>query len=506
MKMLLTASITIFYLQTSIPTMGEHVLTHPIKPMVTRLTVTFSPIFAGDTILCMYTPLLANIGPNNSQQLIVDTLRKRVGADGKVRFNFTRTDSSRYGYVFISKDYYQYRQRPNPLFFRCLVRQGDNITATVSAKTYYPARIADMKDLATRHYQVGFTGRGAAKFRLCYRLQQPDSVDYPENPVPVFNPDGTFNKNNSDQTHMLQRLKLADQHRRLMDSLSFQIIKADFVGQMLENTARGIRKTDDSVALYNRIHSKWTSIITSVSAGLSEKAKWMSMWYSYATFCMGYGIYGKVDEPLYRFLKETSQGKLREKVLTCFMLDSRFKSTSATIYEDARRWVANPLYKSLIAANVNRRPGTKAFAFNLASSSGDSVSLQSLSGKFILVDMYFWGCSGCAIYYRDVLKKVEPQFKDAAVVFLSVSIDPTKELWQKAMQSGLYTSTDQSNVLNLSLGEGGQARAILSYYNISAFPTKFLIDPKGNLVNYDGPELQSSQALTTYLTKQLSLQ
>ena len=125
---------------------------------------------------------------------------------------------------------------------------------------------------------------------------------------------------------------------------------------------------------------------------------------------------------------------------------------------------------------------------NYENHKGGSTSLGELRGKYTYIDVWATWCGPC-IGEIPSLKKVEKQFHDHNIQFLSVSIDkPTDhDKWHKM-------------VLDKELG-GIQLMAdnawesdFVKQYVIDGIPRFILLDPEGNIVSADAPR-PSDEAL-----------
>ncbi len=112
--------------------------------------------------------------------------------------------------------------------------------------------------------------------------------------------------------------------------------------------------------------------------------------------------------------------------------------------------------------------GKPAPEFSLPDPEGKMISLESLRGKYVLVD--FWG-SWCVWCIRGIpeMKKTYEKYKDVAE-FLSVDCRDSEEAWLKAL--------DEYKMpwLHVRCGDGCNLPEI---YNVQGYPTKVVIDPNG---------------------------
>ncbi|HZX74447.1 MAG TPA: TlpA disulfide reductase family protein [Cyclobacteriaceae bacterium] len=115
---------------------------------------------------------------------------------------------------------------------------------------------------------------------------------------------------------------------------------------------------------------------------------------------------------------------------------------------------------------------------------GDTISLSSFRGKYVLVDFWAKWCGPCRRENPNVVKAYH-KFKDKGFEILGVSLDRTKEDWLQAIQQdGLVWN----HVSDLKYFDSKAA----ADYNINAIPFSILVDPQGVIIakNLRGPALE----------------
>ncbi|MBI2731597.1 MAG: AhpC/TSA family protein [Sphingobacteriales bacterium] len=150
--------------------------------------------------------------------------------------------------------------------------------------------------------------------------------------------------------------------------------------------------------------------------------------------------------------------------------------------------IKNSWYGKKIAEELSNRqiavPGKKAFDFIHTDNNGQTLSLQSFRGKYVLLD--FWGswCVPCRKGHPH-LKQLYNQYKDENFDIIGIPKEyGSKDNWLKAMEKD---GLPWRQVLCESLD---------SNYNITSFPTKILIDKEGIIIGRYGED-------TAELDKQL---
>ncbi|MNZ53057.1 Thiol-disulfide oxidoreductase ResA [compost metagenome] len=123
--------------------------------------------------------------------------------------------------------------------------------------------------------------------------------------------------------------------------------------------------------------------------------------------------------------------------------------------------------------------------FSARDTSGNLVSLNSLKGKYLLLDFWASWCGPCRNENPYVVKAYQ-KFKAKNFEILGISLDDetTKEKWLKAIQE------DQLTWLQVSDLKGWQSE-VAELYHVRGIPQNFLLDPTGLIIatNLRGEEL-----------------
>jgi len=125
--------------------------------------------------------------------------------------------------------------------------------------------------------------------------------------------------------------------------------------------------------------------------------------------------------------------------------------------------------------------GQKAIPINKKDINGNPVNLQTLKGKYVLID--FWGswCGPCRASHPH-LKKLYAKYKDQGFEILGIAdehgrtLEDQKKSWKKAV------AEDKMTWLQVLNGEDQNVFNAVEAYGITAFPTKLLLDKEGKIV------------------------
>ncbi|MFK7933897.1 MAG: TlpA family protein disulfide reductase [Saprospiraceae bacterium] len=119
--------------------------------------------------------------------------------------------------------------------------------------------------------------------------------------------------------------------------------------------------------------------------------------------------------------------------------------------------------------------GTNAPDFTLADADGNSVGLSDYKGKVVFIDFWATWCAPCLRYMRNT-QRMTQQFADDDVVFLYISLDRNKEVWERHIAAKKLHGT------HLTAGNGsGYQSHIAQLYRVKQLPTYVLIDRDGKV-------------------------
>ncbi len=122
---------------------------------------------------------------------------------------------------------------------------------------------------------------------------------------------------------------------------------------------------------------------------------------------------------------------------------------------------------------------------------GKTVSLSSYRGKYVLLDFWASWCGPCRGENPNVVAAYQ-KFKNKNFVILSVSLDNSKDAWERAIKDDGLSWTQVSDL------KGWRSAAAVAY-NVQSIPSNFLIDTGGNIIAKNLREKQLDETLSSVL-------
>ena len=144
--------------------------------------------------------------------------------------------------------------------------------------------------------------------------------------------------------------------------------------------------------------------------------------------------------------------------------------------------------KYLEKLNQRRFKQSKIYSFKFEDVEGNIYTPESFSGKKVVFDFWFNGCTGCASLHK-YLVQFENELGSDDVIFATVNIDRKRERWISGLETGKYTEAGGLNLRVIN-----DEPNILSYYEFISYPQLLLMDDQGNLASYNVPKPTNDEA------------
>ena len=130
--------------------------------------------------------------------------------------------------------------------------------------------------------------------------------------------------------------------------------------------------------------------------------------------------------------------------------------------------------------------GDMSIDFSYPNISSEMISLSSFRGRLVYVDVWATWCGPC-IAEIPSLERLQKDYENMDIVFLSVSVDTDKEAWEKMLIE------DQLGGVQLWADGWSQ---IAKSYAIFGIPRFMLVDKSGELIAVDAPRPSSNEIRT----------
>ncbi|WP_226163397.1 TlpA family protein disulfide reductase [Hymenobacter terricola] len=153
--------------------------------------------------------------------------------------------------------------------------------------------------------------------------------------------------------------------------------------------------------------------------------------------------------------------------------------------------------RTLIGRQLAVKVGLPAPAFTLVNSEGKSVSLSDLRGKVVYLD--FWGtwCGPC-MREMPASNELKKTFEGRDVAFVYISVGDKADKWQQVLAAEHLTGP---NSVHLRSPENDN---VATRYQVSSFPTYWLIGRDGRIITRTAPRPSAGEATVAALNAELA--
>lgn len=150
----------------------------------------------------------------------------------------------------------------------------------------------------------------------------------------------------------------------------------------------------------------------------------------------------------------------------------------------------------LLAKQALLKTGAPAPAFRLTNHQGQAVSLSDLRGKVVYLD--FWGtwCGPC-LQEMPASNALKQKFEGRDVTFVYISVGDKEEKWQQVLAAEHLTSA-------ASVHLRAPNNEVADNYQVSRYPTYWLIGRDGRIVSRTAPRPSEGEAAVAALNAALA--
>ncbi|OXA79083.1 Thiol-disulfide isomerase or thioredoxin [Flavobacterium aquidurense] len=138
---------------------------------------------------------------------------------------------------------------------------------------------------------------------------------------------------------------------------------------------------------------------------------------------------------------------------------------------------------------LHKSVGQKGLEFSYNDINNKPVSFSDFKGKYVYIDLWATWCGPCKAEIP-YMKKIEEEYHDKNIVFVSLSLDKAKDnqKWKD------FVKKEQLQGIQL-MADKDFSSDVAKNYEVNSIPRFLLFDPKGNIINADAlrpssPELK----------------
>src|SRR5579862_1537968 len=190
---------------------------------------------------------------------------------------------------------------------------------------------------------------------------------------------------------------------------------------------------------------------------------------------------------VYDRMKKMYSGAVLDKILTVLTFDTFvhlhlfcIKFTSDQIDScllQADKIVKTDYLLALLREQLVLVKGYDAYDFHLKDTTGNIIRMSDFRGKTVMIDAWYTGCTGCAMFYKFFTDSVESEFRaDSNFKVISICADVSESQWKKSIYSGKYTNPRQINLF-----ANGFYSDYFNHYHPTGMPFIIFVDKHGKI-------------------------
>lgn len=117
--------------------------------------------------------------------------------------------------------------------------------------------------------------------------------------------------------------------------------------------------------------------------------------------------------------------------------------------------------------------GDRSPEFHATDKDGNEVTVKSLKGKYVYIDVWATWCEPCKMEIP-FMKELEKKFRGKKIAFVSISSEKNKGKWGEMVRIMEMTG--------IQINTGGD-QSFMEAYRIAGIPRFILLDKKGRILN-----------------------
>ena len=191
-----------------------------------------------------------------------------------------------------------------------------------------------------------------------------------------------------------------------------------------------------------------------------------------------YGVRRKISDASEDFILKNSNSLASSVLLNEFFNNGDIHRVSELIDSlegDAKTFVLTRRMKEELEKLGKTEINKKAPGFKVQTLKGDTISLESLTKRNLLLSFTASWCEFCETEIKALMKCLEQYEKTAPITVVSISLDENNSVW-KAFAKEHNITWDQVTDTT------GTASTLLQLYNVHEVPYAVLIDTTGTIV------------------------
>ena len=152
--------------------------------------------------------------------------------------------------------------------------------------------------------------------------------------------------------------------------------------------------------------------------------------------------------------------------------EKKFANSPLTATLSNQIYQIDVAYKKYVAENSGKKSAPE---ISMSNPDGETMSLSSLRGQYVLIDFWASWCGPCRSENPNLVK-VYNQYKDKGFTVFSVSLDKNLDKWKEAIKKDNLSWPNHVSDLKQ------WNTPMTSLYNFSSIPHTVLVNPEGKII------------------------